>query len=494
MVASEQRDEQFSDEYRQMWERLESELEPLLQGGAAHQAEQRLTATLETMGEAPETAGLRARILARRAECWLELDESSTALDDARKSLELGYRSGETLGIAGWASYQLDRPGRAREYFDEALKLESGDSTLLTGRALTLIELEEYDHARVDLTRAIRREGETAELLGLRGEVYMRMGQLEEAAEDLRAAAEQAPDEPEYALTLARLLLVRGNVEQALKVVDGAVDEGGEFAFEAILLRSHLYLLAGQGDQARTDAIRASNLFPDEAFSFVQLAHVQLTEGKLGLAEKAAERAVLLDPSLSDAYLVRGASRQMGGDAEGAKEDFERASRAQAELPLFLLGPAAELVEGSPLGFDKSILEMLSGVGGEGQGFGGFDPAAFAQAFGQGGAGAGPAGMPGMNPMNMLDRIFDEGGNIRGPLKPFFEMAFKNAPKIMENLPPGMLAGVDKEELEQFDFSEMSSEEIEDRMRQFYQIMKSGNGPFGPDDDDDSDDSNGSGT
>ena len=97
--------------------------------------------------------------------------------------------------------------------------------------------------------------------------------------------------------------------------------------------------------------------------------------------------------------------------------------------------------------------------------------------------------MPGgMDPMNMLGKIFDDSGNIRSPFKPIFQMAFKNAPKIVENLPPGLLGDIDKEELEKIDFSELSPEEMEERMRRFYQMMQSGAGPFSPEDDDSDDD------
>ncbi len=476
--------EELDDNDRLMWEQLNAELEPLVDGGAYRQAIERLSAAIETMGDGDDTAAIRARVLARRGECWLDLDRGEEALDDARKAIELGNRDCATYGLAGWASFYLDKVGQAREYFDEAVSGDPDDVTLLTGRALVWMELEEYGKARSDLTHALHIEGETAELLGLRGETYMRMGDLQAAARDVKAAVELAPDEPEYALTLARLYLVRGETEEALEVIDAAVDDDDEeLALEAILLRSHLHLLAAENAAARSDAIRASNLFPDEAFAFVQLAHVQLTEGNLTLAKTAAERAVLLDPSLSDAYMVRGAARQMAGDAEQAKQDFERASRAPVELPIFLLGPAHELADGAPMGLDASLLEMLADQAGSGDG--GFDPSSFAEALGSGNA----AGMPGgMNPMTMLDQIFDDSGNIRGPLKPIFNMAFKNAPKIMENLPPGLLGNFDKEELEQFDMSELSSEEIEERMREFYQMMKSGQSPFSPDDDDSGDD------
>ncbi len=473
---------QLEDGHHRMWEQLDAELEPLVSGGALRQAIERLTAALEAMGDSGETAGLRAKVLARRGECLLDLDRSEEALQDARRSMELGGRSSENCGLAGWASYHLGELGRAQEYFDEALARDAQEVSHLTGRALVAMESGDLQRARTELNRALRQDADAVEALGLRGEVQLEMGELEAAARDLERALEQAPQEAEYALMLSRLYMVRGETEQALKVIDGAVDEDEDFALEALLLRSHIHLVSGDTKTARSDAIRASNLFPDEAFAFVQLAHVQLGEGSLALAKKAAERAVLLDPSLPDSYIVRAAAHQMAGDEERAKEDFQRASQAPAELPMFLLGPAYEAMQAPPLGLDPSILEAL---GGQGQA-GGFDPSVFAQVFGgtdgEQGHGPAPGAMPpGMNPMNMLGKIFDDAGNIRRPFKPIFEMAFKNAPKIMENLPPGLLGDIDKEELEKIDFSELSSEELEERMREFYQMMQSGGGPFSPD-------------
>lgn len=480
-------DQEMDDAHRTMWEQLDAELQPLVDGGALRQAIERLTAALETMGEKAQTAELRSRLLARRGECLLDLDRADEALDDARRSMELGGRNADNCGLAGWASYHLDETRQAREYFDEAVDDDPQDVTLWTGRALVWMELDEFERARSDLSRALNHDSHAADVLGLRGEVHLHIGDLEAASRDLQRAVEEAPQEAEYALMLARLHLVGGDTDQALEVIDPAVDEDAEFALEAILLRSHLHLMAGDNKAARSDAIRASNLYPDEAFAFVQLAHVQLAQGNLALAKKAAQRAVLLDPSLPDSYMVRAAARKMAGDQQEAREDFERASQAPAELPMFLLGPAHRVVDVPPMGLDPSILEML----GEESQQGGFDPSMFADAFGGDGP-AGPAGMPGgMNPMDMLGKVFDDSGNIRGPFKPVFEMAFKNAPKIMENIPEELLGDIDKEELEQIDFSELSSEEIEERMRRFYQMMQSGAGPFSPDDDDSGDDDSG---
>ncbi len=478
MEQTNQNDDVFSDEQRQMYRRLDAEVQPLVEGGALRQAIRRLNAALETMGDHDQSAPLKGRVLVRRGECYLDLDEGRQALADAEEALRLGVDSPAVWSLAGWASYHLDKISTAKEHFDRALGHDPDDVTLLTGRALVLMELDEFDAAQADITRGLKEHRDDPDLLQIRGEIHMHKGDLDAATRDLEEAYELQPQDPEYALTLARLRLAKGEVQPALQVVSAAVDEDEEFILEAILLRSHLHLLSGNNKEARADAIRASNLFPDEAFAFVQLAHVQLTEGNLRLAEKAAERAVLLDPSLSDGYLVRAAAHQMSGHTDEAREDFERASQAPAELPMFLLGPAHDLVEGAPGGFDPELLEMLREEAADG----GFDPSAFASAFGGGEDGG--FGM-GMNPMDMLGQIFDDSGNIRGPLKPIFEMAFKNAPKIMENLPPELLGDIDPEDLEQMDFSNLSGEEIEERMKEFYRMMQSGQDPFASGGDDD---------
>ncbi|MFW6330645.1 MAG: tetratricopeptide repeat protein, partial [Gemmatimonadota bacterium] len=208
--------------------------------------------------------------------------------------MEHGWDGAEVFDAAGWASYGLDRPESAREHFDEALERDPDQVSSLMGRALALIEIDDLDHARSDLTHALNIESNDPELYALRGEVSVRMAQFEQAERDLSQARQLAPAESDYALQLARLLMVQGRAEEASEVIDAAVDDEAT-ALEALLLRSHIHLLGGRAEEARADAIRASNNFPDEAFAFVQLAHVQLAGGQSNLALKAAERAVELD-------------------------------------------------------------------------------------------------------------------------------------------------------------------------------------------------------
>jgi tetratricopeptide (TPR) repeat protein len=425
----------------------------------------------------------------------LQLDQGDVdlALEEVEAALDGGWRTREAFDVAGWANYAAERPALARDHFDRALSRDPDKISSLMGRALALIDLEDFDHARSDLTHAINIDGADAELYALRSDVFVRTNNLGQAERDIQQARD-LEDEPEYALQHARLLIVQGRVAEAEEVIDYAV-EADEVSLDALLLRSHLHLSGGRISKARADAIRASNNFPDEAFAFVQLAHVQLAAEKANSALKAAERAVELDPSLSDAYMVRGAARHLRGMSEEAREDFDHAHQAPAELPVFLLGPCCEMREGA--GFERSLREILAqytqaaaepsaaGVNQKGAGerrSGKSTNEKSAEGSGEAGVPPGmPPGMGDFDPMSLLGQVFDDSGKMKKRFKPFLEMAMKNAPSILKKMPPGMLPkvdGFDPSDLEKLDFSQMSSEQIEEQMRQFYEQMQSGENPF----------------
>ncbi|QDG51522.1 tetratricopeptide repeat protein [Persicimonas caeni] len=458
----------LSEEQQQQLEAISAELEPLRAAGAPKKARSSLDSILSNVPEAEDYQLLRAALLALRADVHLDLDEPARALEDAEAAVEAGWQKSETYDAAGWANYGLDRPEAARDQFDRALELDPDRVSSLMGRALALVDVDEFDHARSDLTHAINIEGNDAELYALRGDAFIRMGKFDQAERDLIQAREIDPEESDYALQLARLMMVQGRADDAANVIDKAI-EGDDTALEALLLRSHIHLLGGRNTQARADAIRASNNFPDEAFAFVQLAHVQLAAGQGNMALKAAERAVELDPSLSDAYMVRGAALHMRGDTKQAQEDFERAHQAPAELPMFLLGPCYSALEAT--GFQTSMRDMLNR----------YSEAVSGESAGEGGQTGAHPPFGSFDPMSLLGQVFDDSGKMKGRFKPFLEMAMKNAPNILKNVPPSLLknvGGLDPSQLEDIDLSELSSDQIEEQMRQFYEMMQSGENPF----------------
>jgi tetratricopeptide (TPR) repeat protein len=469
----------LSKEQEQQLEAIEAEIEPLRahQGVGKRTAFKKARSSLDSiLSNVPAAADyqlLRAALLALSADVYLDLGEPSRAIEDACAAIEGGWRRPNAFDAAGWANYSLDRPEAARDWFNRALEGDPDQISSLMGRALSLVDVGDFDHARSDLTHALKLDGSDAELYALRADVFVQMDKLDQAERDLVQARELAPDEPDYALQLARLLMIQGHSEQAAGVIDDAINTD-ETALEALLLRSHIHLVSGRNEQARADAIRASNNFPDEAFAFVQLAQVQLTSGKSNLALKAAERAVELDPSLSDSYMVRGLARQTRGETDGAKEDFDRAHQAPAELPMFLLGPCYGTSDKA--GFQATMREMLSR-----------SPEAVPEA----GQHPGQPPFGNFDPRSLLGEVFDDSGQMKGRFKPLLEMAMKNAPNILKNVPPSLLknmGGFDPSQLEDIDLSEMSSDQIEAQMRQFYESMQSGEDPVGETDGDEPDD------
>jgi tetratricopeptide (TPR) repeat protein len=453
------------DDQRAQYEQILDELMPYLEADTPSPAVHKIDRFLDEIPDDDRHARLRSGLLAQRASFYLDLDLDERALQDIERAIDGGWRDADTCSTAGWAAYAIDKPGMARDYFDSALELDADHVPALTGRGLALIEIEEYDLARSDLTHAISLDPSSDELYSLRAEAMIGLRDLDKAESDVRKALEIAPGDPDHAFALTRLLLVRGDVEEAREAIGDAVDEEGP-ALEGLLLRSHLRMLAGDSSEARRDAIRASNHYPDEAFAFVQLVHVELAEGNLSLARKAANRAVKLDSSLPDAYMVRGATLQMQGKQQEAREDLERASQAPAELPMFLLGSFYDVLESS--GFNHSMMDLLD---------------QYTAMHEEGGPTPGPGAgqFDGFDPEEVMDRVFDENGDIDDQVKPFVEMALENAPNILKNLPPGLiqgLGGVDPDQLDDMDLEELSSDEIEQQLKEFYKMMQSGGNPF----------------
>ncbi len=467
--------ESLTDEQTGQFDRIAETIESFLEEDAVSDAFLLLEETFEALGEEPEQQALRAALLVLRAELFIDQEDSDAALADASLALSLGVDDdgkAAAHSVAGWAYFNLEEYEKARDRFVEALKLSPDEVMFLHGHALTLQELGEFEKALVALKHAIHIDDEDADLFALRSEIYLQLENFEAAERDIRQASELDDEEPDYALSLARLMLVTQRVDAALAIMDELIGDGHDASLECILFRSHLRLLAGKNKEANSDAMSASNRFPDEAFAFVQLANVQLAQGNTSMALRAAERAIGLDASLTDGYLARGTALHLSGKSDEARKDLERASAAPAELPMFLMGSAFEAMGGA--GFDSPLLEML-GKTSKPAGNAGFEDA-FAAMSGMGGL----PGMGGMDPMAMLGQMFDDSGNIRGPLKGLFEMAMKNAPQIMKNMPESMkanLGGIDPEKL---DMSNLSADDIEEQMREFYQKMKSSKDPKKP--------------
>jgi len=452
----------LSSEHQTQLDAIESEIAKLLEVGSNTQAVERLTLILGSMGELDDYKTLRGALLARRADLKLEDDDEEGAWEDAQKAMNLGWYDAAVHAIGGWAMLHMEQPKIALEQFTKSIELNPERARSYVGRALTHLEDDEYDLAREDLSRAIQIDAEDDTAWGIRAEVGLYLGTAEAALRDIERARKLAPEDADYALLHARLALVRGDFETAKAALNHALKDE-DAALEALCLRSHLRLQGGDLKGARADAIRATNAYPDEAFAFVSLASIQLAEDNGALALRAADRAVTLDPTLPDAYLVRAAAHNLVGDKEAQKTDEDRVADEAPELHQFLLGPVADYVD--PAAFFPPAPEVpKTKAGAATPAMPGLDPASF-----------GIPGLGGMNPAAMLDQVFDADGNIKPAFKPIMKMALKNAPSLLKTMPPSMLEsrGIDPKMLDGVDLDNIDEEQLEAQMKLFYKMMKS---------------------
>ena len=461
---------ELNDVLQQQYDAILNEIQPFIDSDLYHQGISRLNTILEGVPEDDEHRLFRAALFAKRAELNLELEDDEAAWDDAQKAMNGGWYDATVYSIAGWAMYHMEKLDLALEQFGRAVDVDPEHESSLMGRAMVYFDQEEYDMARTDLSRVVQVNAENANALATRAEVSVYLGAIDSARKDVERARAIDEADPDYALLHARLLLAEQEFDDAIKALDASIGDEDPL-LEAILLRSHLHFMKNDLKKARRDAVRASNTFPDEAIAFVQLAMVQFAMQSNTLALKAADRAVTLDGSLSDGFYIRSLVHAAEGREEEAALDDEAAQKAPLELPVFLYGPLVDRIDPNQL--VGSLQQFAPGAQADDEGVNPF-----------------PGGIPpipglgGLDPTKMLDQVFDSDGNVRPAFKPILRMALKNAPSMMKTVPDSMLkkmGNIDKEQLENFDMSQLSEEEIEQQMKLFYKMVKAGKNPLDPD-------------
>jgi tetratricopeptide (TPR) repeat protein len=472
------------DAARDLYTMILKELEPLLADKSWKEAMARVDMFLKGVPGDQDNRLLRAALMAQRGAIALELEDYATAEEDIRHAIHNGLKHPSVYTLAGWAAYETDEADSAKGYFNKALEADPRSLDALRGLALLALDEDDYEGAIAELSRALELEPGQAGLWGMRAEAYAYADELEAAEQDNAKARELAPGDADWALMAARLCFVaRGDTDGALKALGEAI-KGGEPALEALLLRSQLRLMLDQPKEAREDAAQAVRAYPEEAFAHIQLGLIHVAQRNASMGLRASEKAIALDATIPDAYLVRGAARRLKGEEDEAaySADFARGSSQHAELPAFLFGPCYGSLDAES--FEAATLELLEGqtapVAAPPAAAAGGMPGGFPGMPGLGGLGGlgGLPGMGGMDPMKLMGQMFDEEGNIRPMFRPVIEMALRNAPAMLKNMPPSMLknSGMDPEALAGIDFSKMTSAQLEEQMKAMFKAMKQGGG------------------
>jgi tetratricopeptide (TPR) repeat protein len=176
-----------------------------------------------------------------------------------------------------WDGGKYTDPGKAIEYYNEAIRLKPDFVEAYYLRGLSYSDLGQHQRAIEDYDKAIRLKPDDARAYVLRGIAYSILDQYQRAIKDFDEAIRLKPD---YALAYNKRGIAYVGLDQyqrAIKDFDKAIRLEPNFA-EVYCLRGVAYSILGQHQWTIKDCDEAIRLKPDyaEAYYFRGIAYSDL--------------------------------------------------------------------------------------------------------------------------------------------------------------------------------------------------------------------------
>ncbi|MEM6468980.1 MAG: tetratricopeptide repeat protein [Planctomycetota bacterium] len=268
---------------------------------------------------------------------------------DARKKSRLGMQA---LHQHRWQE--------AEQLFSEALTLSDGDDRAHRGIAETLWNRGETELALKHMQLAVKRSGSDPRLIGRLGAMYLEIGRLQDAEAQCDLALAAARDLPEVWTLHGDCLKARENREGALAAYHRAlaIDPGlvstklrvaelylGDDQYDRVLatldqidsseeeaatpirvhmLRGIAMRNLGRPELASKHFANAVERDPNRAEPHLQIAAIELEQGRIQLASRAVARAMELNPRLVQ---LSGWSAYLESDPNSIANPMERAEQ-----------------------------------------------------------------------------------------------------------------------------------------------------------------------
>jgi len=164
-------------------------------------------------------------------------------------------------------------------------------------------------------------------------------GELDAAVEAYREAVAREPDNIDYQVALARMLILTENTDEGLVVAEQAILTDPESA-KGYAIKAMALDWQGNPEQAVVEALRAIEIDPEYAPARAYLAEAYVDLGRWTQAREQAEMAIRLDPFDVDARRNYAYLLEFVGDYEGAIAQYQQALSLNPNLLFLLYGLA----------------------------------------------------------------------------------------------------------------------------------------------------------
>lgn len=267
----------------------------------------------------------------QRALAYYDLEGYDEALRDVETALSYDSTNAEYLHLL--ADVYLD-------YYQsfKALKTMERAASLHPERIHTLLKLSEFqlilqqpEEALKTLGRIRAIDPQNAEMFYMAGLVLEDMGKIDEAISNYQSAVEIDPELIEGWINLGKLWALK---EQpiAIQFFDNALRVDSNHVVALYEKANYLYNQLGDPAGALALYRKIAQIQPKETEPYFYAGIMYLEMDSLSQAVKEFDISIQTDPTFSRAYYYRGLCREMTGNPENARADYEQALNLEPEL------------------------------------------------------------------------------------------------------------------------------------------------------------------
>lgn len=270
---------------------------------------------------------LRTRILLERG----EIAAAQEALNAAVRS---GANSPETDYLAGIIAQRYGRLDEALSAYRRASNRDPGNAHYVVTVAETLVALDRPAEALGLIRRRWTDFEQSATLRATAGQLYLMLGQYEQAADVYREAVRISPDDVTLQYQLGCALVLADRDAEAVAVLEPVTRKPGETPGYILVALGRAYVGIGRTDQARSTLRQATEASPTSASAWTWLARAAVSCNDLLTARQAAGKAVEIERESADPAILLGYVCLRQRDPEAAIRALEDALRRRPDDPL----------------------------------------------------------------------------------------------------------------------------------------------------------------
>jgi tetratricopeptide (TPR) repeat protein len=248
---------------------------------------------------------------------------------------------------------------RALKSLDQAESIAPGAIEIFQARASVLLSRHKFQDARTVAEQGLTRDPENTELLGIAGDGALQWGDLAGAEKHYRKIAEVQPNRAGPWARLSQLAEVRGDLNEAAKLMTTAIDAGYPRPLSptnsawARAILGEIELKRGNHAEARRQYMWALAKSPNHPLALEHLAELDEAEGDYAAAEAGLHKILSMRPDDAEnklrlaKLLERRGEREESTRLRGEAHDFSKRAVASGNDGYLRLLATLELEAGN---------------------------------------------------------------------------------------------------------------------------------------------------